>query len=74
MSVSSATTRLPARVPTRTRARARFRAAAASFMNAPASDFDVEHQPVDPLRELLGQNAGHDERTHSTVPVTSRSA
>ena len=62
MSVSSAVTRLPAPRPMPTSAAASRRASGRRLHEGAAPHLDVEHQPVDPLGQLLRHDRGGDER------------
>ena len=62
MSVSSATVRTPASVPSSTIVRASSRARSTSFMNAPEPDLDVEHERAGALGDLLAHDRRGDQR------------
>ena len=74
MSVSSATTCLPDRVPTETSARASRSALATSFMNAPRPTFTSSTSASIPSASFFDRMLATMSGTHSMVAVTSRSA
>ena len=76
MRVSTAVVRLPAARADAHERVARARARSRSVLHERAApDLDVEHERVDPLGELLRQDAGATiSGIDSTVAVTSRSA
>ncbi len=74
MSVRRATTRLPARVPTRTSAVASVRACSTPFMKAPLPTFTSRTRASIPSASFFERIDATMSGTHSTVAVTSRSA
>jgi len=74
MSVSSATTFLPAREPTRTRASASSRALSWSFMKAPRPTFTSSTRASMPSASFFDRMLATISGMLSTVAVTSRSA